>query len=182
MQHWLAAKQVLRYLSGTLHKGLEYKGTDCKLVGYMVADFAGDISSRKSTSGYVFMLGSGAISWSSKLQKTVAVSTVEAEYIAAASAVKEAIWMRVLLSDLGHNITTVDMRSDSQGAIKLAHNPVVSQRSKHIDVVYHFLREKLNNNDISLLYCQTDYMLADMFTKIVPTKKFQWCCEQIGMM
>lgn len=102
-QHWLAAKRLLRYLKGTTGLGIFYKKGGCKeLIAYTDTDFAGDLDDRKSTSGYVFFLGSGAVSWSSKKQPVVSLSTTEAEYIAAASCACQCVWLRRILEKLGH--------------------------------------------------------------------------------
>ena len=114
-----------------------------RLLGYCDADYAGDLDTRRSTTGYVFILNGGAICWSSKRQPTVAASTTEAEYMASAYAVKEALWVRTLMRDLALDTGTVEIMADNQSAIKLLKNPIVSMRSKHIDVIYHFAREKV---------------------------------------
>jgi hypothetical protein len=129
----------------------------------------------------VFTLHGGAIAWRSKLQATVAYSTVEANYIAASTVDKEAIWLRMLLSDLGLPIDTVDIFSDNQGAIKMAKDPIASVRSKHIDVAYHFIRERIARKEVSLSFIPTDDMAADMFTKPVGIAKFSKCKLLIGL-
>jgi hypothetical protein len=125
MVHWQAAKGVLRYLAGTADYGITYGPGSLELVGYCDADYAGDIDTRRSTSGYVFVLNGGAISWQSKRQQTVAASTTEAEYMAAAAAVKEGLWLRKLLLDLGFDMGAVSIMADNQSAIKLLRNPVM---------------------------------------------------------
>lgn len=136
---------------------------------------------RKSTTGYAFMLGRGAVSWSSKRQPTVAVSTTEAEYMSAAHATKEALWLQLLLSELGSPAQTIVIRCDNQGAIKLLKNPVISQRSKHIDVIYHFVREHVESQDVLFEYVSTQDMVADVLTKPVPKAKHELCCNELGM-
>jgi ribonuclease HI len=178
--HWQAAKGVLRYVAGTLDHGLMF-GNGNTLVGYCDADYAGDPDTRRSTSGYVFILNGGAISWSSKRQATVAASTTEAEYMAAAQAVKEALWLRNLLVDLDLDGGTVKIFADNQSAIKLLKNPVLSMRSKHIDVVYHFARERVARKEVKFEYVKTEHMLADMLTKPVPKAKHTYCCTGIGV-
>lgn len=178
--HWQAAKGVLRYIAGTRSLGITY-GLGSGAVGYCDADYAGDLDTRRSTSGYVFTLGGGAVSWSSKRQATVAASTTEAEYIAAAHATKEALWLRTLLQDLGQDLATMEIFADNQSAIKLLKNPVSSVRSKHIDVVYHFARERVARNEVQFKFIKTEHMLADMFTKPVPKVKLELCCEGIGL-
>jgi hypothetical protein len=108
--HWTAALGVLRYVSTTSGYGLTYGGDSISIVGYCDADYAGDIDTRRSTTGYLFMMGGGAISWSSKRQATVAASTVEAEYMAAAAAVKEGLWVRNLAMELGLGDATINIR------------------------------------------------------------------------
>ena len=170
--HWQAAKGVLRYLAGTADYGIIY-GRTLGLDVYCDADYAGDIDTRRSTTAYVFIMNGGAISWSSRLQQTVAASTTEAEYMAAAATVKEALWLRTLLSCLGQSSETIAIKADSQSAIKLLKNPVFSMRSKHIDVIYHFARERVARKDVSFTYIKTDDMVADMLTKPLPAAKFQ---------
>jgi hypothetical protein len=125
-EHWIGIKRVLRYIKGTLNYGLKFQanGNDHELVGYSDANWAGDVDTRRSTSGYVFKADNSTISWSSKKQATVAKSTTEAEYVALSQATQEAIWMRKLLSDIGYKIDkpTV-MYEDNQGAIEIAKNP-----------------------------------------------------------
>jgi len=174
MAHWQAAKGVLRYLAGTANYGILF-GSSAGLEAYCDADYAGDIDSRRSTTGYVFILNGGAISWSSRLQQTVAASTTEAEYMAAAAAVKEALWMRRLLSELGEDLSSIMIKADSQSAIKLLKNPIISMRSKHIDVIYHFARERVARKDVAFEYIRTDYMVAHALTKALPSAKFALC-------
>ena len=180
-QHWTAAKGVLRYLAGTIDFGIIFGAGEPGLSAYCDADYAGDISSRRSTTGYVFILNGGAISWNSRLQPTVAVSTVEAEYMAAAAAVKEALWLRVLFTSLGMHFEIVTINCDNQGAIKLLKHPIASQRSKHIDIIYHFAREHVMRKNVSFEYCATEDMVADIFTKAVAEGKFVFCRSMMGI-
>ncbi len=136
--HWDTLKGVVRYLAGTAGYRLHFNGDYPDLIGYCDADYASDIDTRCSTTGYVFMIAGTAISWSSRRQTTVAASTTEAEYMAAAHATKEALWLRKLCTDLQLADGPVNIYSDNQSAIKLLKNPIASMRSKHIDVIYHF--------------------------------------------
>ncbi len=179
--HWRAAKGVLRYIAGTADYGIIYGRTGPTLEAYCDADYAGDIDTRRSTTGYVFNLCGGAISWSSRLQPTVAASTTEAEYMAAAYAIKEGLWLRSLLTDLSMDIGTITINADNQSAIKLLKNPVFSMRSKHIDVIYHFARERVINKDIEFKYIATDMMVADSLTKPLVPSKFDFCREAMGI-
>jgi hypothetical protein len=178
--HWLAAKNVVRYLLATPTLGITF-GTTSGLECYSDSDYAGDVDTRRSTTGYVFILNGGAISWSSRLQPTVAVSTTEAEYMAAASAIKEALWLKKLLSDFGQSRPTVLIYGDNQGCLKNLKNPLSSQRSKHIDVLHHFARERVARNEVDVKYISTDHMVADFLTKPVPETKFIICRDRIGM-
>ncbi|KAJ9526754.1 hypothetical protein QJQ45_017500 [Haematococcus lacustris] len=142
-QHWLAACSVLCYLKGTADQGLLFGGVS-GLQGYSDADYAGDKDTARSTTGYIFTLIGGAISWSSRLQPTVAMSTAEAEYMAASSAAKEALWLRKLMRDLQLDASCVHLGCDNQAAIQLLHNPMATSRAKHIDVHHHFVRERIS--------------------------------------
>ena len=179
--HWQAGKGVMRYLAGTANYGITFGGTRSGLEAYTDADYAGDIDTRRSTTGYVFILNGGAISWSSRLQQTVAASTTESEYMAAASATKEGLWLRKLLSEMQLDITIIDIKADSQSAIKLLKNPVFSMRSKHIDVIYHFARERVMRGEVRFHYIRTDLMVADALTKPVPASKFHFCRSAMGV-
>lgn len=152
----------------------------CDLVGYCDADFASDLDTRRSTTGYVFVYNGGAISWSSRRQQTVAASTTEAEYMAAAAAIKEALWLKKLLTDLRIRSDTIVIRADNQGAIKLLQNPITSMRSKHIDVIYHFARERVARKEVAFVYVRTEHMLADVLTKALSKAKHIYCCAGMG--
>jgi hypothetical protein len=185
--HWDAAKDVLRYLVGTADMGLHYggggsAGAQPQLLGYADADFAGDKDTRRSTTGYVYLYNGGAVCWSSKLQDTVALSTVEAEYQAAARAAKEGLWLRKACADLGEPVSgALQCFGDNQGAISLIKNPVISDRSKHIDVMHHFVRERAARGEVVFSYCRTAEQVADALTKAVPLAKFTWCREGMGV-
>jgi hypothetical protein len=168
-QHFNALKRVLRYLRGSTNLSLTFTGTSDltpELVAYTDSDWASNQDDRRSVTGYVFALSGGPVSWASRRQRTVAQSTVEAEYMATAEAVKEAIWWRRFLGELGQptdSPTTV--YSDNAGSISLAHNPEHHARTKHIDVKYHLTREHLQLGTISLQRVPTDENTADVFTK-----------------
>jgi hypothetical protein len=169
--HWIAAKHVLRYLKGTIDHELCYRKNESGLIlsGYSDADWAASEDDRRSTSGYCFSLNPKGpfISWKSRKQPTVALSSCEAEYIALAGAVQESLYLDQLLNNIGCTVQegpTV-IFEDNQGAIALAGNPVNRQRSKHIDIKYHFIRSEVNNGRVTLRYCPTANMVADIFTK-----------------
>ena len=172
--HWVMVKSILRYLKGTLDVKLCLGGMALTLKGYCDADWGGDVNSRRSTMGYVFFLGQGAISWSSKRQPTIALSTTEAEYMAASQSVKEAIWFRELMADVGCVQERATMIiCDNQGCIALAKNPKHHSRTKHIDVQHHFIREKVEEEVIELRYCPTQEMVADVLTKALTRDKHE---------
>jgi hypothetical protein len=127
------------------------------------------------------MLNGGAISWQSKLQPTVAASTAEAEYMAAAAAVKEGLWLRKLLADLGSSTACVKILADNQSAIKLLRNPISSVRSKHIDVAHHFARERVMRKEVAFSYVSTSEQLADVLTKVLPRFRFEECVAGMGV-
>jgi len=182
--HWNAVKRVLRYLKGTKSYQLkfgDYKSE--KLVGYCDANWAGDLDSRRSTSGYVFLLGNNAVSWCSKKQQTVSLSTTESEYIAIALASQELLWLKRLLKDI-ENLSAdnpVKLYSDNQSAIKLMRSNHYHARSKHIDTKYNFEKENVANKVIDLSYISSEEMIADALTKPVTSEKNSFCNDGIGL-
>ncbi|KZO91857.1 hypothetical protein CALVIDRAFT_467694, partial [Calocera viscosa TUFC12733] len=182
-EHWLAVKRVLRYLAGTKEMGLVLAhGGEHGLVGWSDADWAGDHEDRKSTSGYIFMLDGMPISWSARKQKTVALSTTEAEYIALTYWWDEALWLRTLLSDLGIQLNgPTTLYVDNQSALSLIRNPVLHSRTKHIDIRHHFIRNAMDASDIELIYCPTDQMVADILTKPLTMDKHHRFADMLGL-
>ena len=181
--HLEAARRILRYVKGTLDFGLFYKkGDSCKVTGYCDADYVGDHDTRRSTTGYVFSLGSGVISWCSKRQPTVSLSTTEAEYRAAAMAAQESTWLMQMMKDL-HQATdyAIPLHCDNQSAKRLAENPVFHARTKHVEVHYHFIREKVLQGDIEMKTINTEDQVADLLTKGLNPKKFEKLRDQLGM-
>ncbi|KAJ9528398.1 hypothetical protein QJQ45_020321 [Haematococcus lacustris] len=179
-QHWSAACSVLCYLKGTADQGLLFGGVS-GLQGYSDADYAGDKDTARSTTGYLFTLNGGAISWSSRLQPTVAMSTAEAEYMAASSAAKEALWLRKLMRDLQLDASCVHLGCDNQAAIQLLHNPMATSRAKHIDVHHHFVRERISRGEVAFHYCHTSSMLADILTKPLAAVQFNMGKQGCGV-
>ena len=180
---WTTLKQVMRYLKQTIDVKLEISGSaENSLIGYVDADWGGDTSDRKSTSGYLFKLGNNSISWSSKIQASVALSSTEAEYISAAHACQELLWLRQLLAEIGEQITgPTTLFEDNQGCIKLANNDKGSARTKHIDIRYHHLRDLTERNIIELVYCETNNMIADALTKPLSKQKLDELKIMIGL-
>lgn len=182
--HWTAAKRILRYLKGTSGLRLKYhSGSVPNLTGYSDADWAADLDKRRSCTGYVFLLQNGAISWGSRRQPTVALSTTEAEYMALSAAIQEASWLQEFANELGDLIPNkmVVISCDNQSAIHLASNDAYKARSKHIDIRHHFIREKVENSNIKLEYIPTDHMVADNLTKAVVGAKHTFCTKWMGL-
>ncbi|KAG3097372.1 Retrovirus-related Pol polyprotein from transposon TNT 1-94 [Phytophthora idaei] len=182
--HWQALKRVLRYLQATPTHGLEFSREDSfGVCGYSDADWAGDIESRRSTSGYAFMMNGGCISWRSKKQRTVALSSTEAEYMALSEATQEAVWLKVFLCELGEMASdeAIKIYEDNQGSIALAKNPEFHKRTKHIDIRYHFVREKVEDSQVVLQYVSTIDMLADIMTKAITAVQFEVLRNKLGI-
>lgn len=181
--HWQAAKDILRYLSGTIHLGLEFQPCEeITVQGYCDSDYATDKITRKSITGFVFLMNNTPISWLSQKQPIVAVSSTEAEFIALATAAKEAIWLRSFLQELGINSShPMDLFVDNTSAIKLAHHQDFHQRSKHIDVRYHFVRNLVQNEVIQVSYIPTNDQKADGFTKPLQKNKHFEMREQLSL-
>ncbi|KAG8480141.1 hypothetical protein CXB51_024917 [Gossypium anomalum] len=179
--HFKAAKRVLRYLKGTLNHGVNFeKAKELKLIGYSNSDWVGSIDNMKSTSGYFFTLGSGVFCWSSKKQQTVAQSTAKAEYIAAAAAVNQAIWLRKLLYDLNEEqVEAIEIKVDNQSAVAIAKNPVFHGKTKHFKIKYHFVREAELSKEINLVHCCSEVQLADILTKPLAVTRFEYLKKQI---
>ena len=175
--HWLAVKHVFRYLKGTIDHELVYRksGEDLSVIGYSDADWASNPDDRRSISGYCFSLTPKGplISWKSRKQTSVALSSCEAEYMALASAVQESLYLIQIMKDIDkrYQSNPALIFEDNQGTIALANNPVSRQKSKHIDIKYHFIRSELKNGKFVMKYCPTHDMLADIMTK--PSTKFQ---------
>ncbi|KAK2977907.1 hypothetical protein RJ640_002957 [Escallonia rubra] len=181
--HLEAARRILRYVKGTLDYGLLYKRCDnFVLSGFTDADWAGDTNDRHSTSGYCFNTGSAAVSWCSKKQNIVVLSSTEAEYVAATMATQECVWLKRLIGDMFCEVDyAVQIKCDNESAIKLASNPIFHARTKHIEVRYHFVREKVLSEDVELLSVRTNDQVADIFTKALVEPKFQRFRDALGV-
>jgi len=198
--HRSAAKHLLRYVKKTAHLGLTlgpFTTTDLHPILYSDADWAGDLDTRKSTGGYVCMLARSAVSWSSKRQQTVALSSTEAEYMALTQAAKEAIWVSRFLAELqgipensenpipnptGPTCTPkTRIYIDNQGSIALAHNPEFHARTKHIAIQEHYVREKVTTGEIELVYLHTGDMIADCLTKNLSREKVERFRGEMGI-
>ena len=181
--HWNAGKRILRYVNGTRNFGILYScSNEFKLIGYTDSDFAGSIDDRRSTSGYAFHFGTGVVSWASKKQSIVTLSSAEAEYVAATGAACQAVWMRRVMMELKHEQEEATrIYCDNNSAIALSKNPVFHKRSKHIDTRYHFIRELTNNGEILLDFCRSEDQCADIFTKALGKESFIFQRDRLGI-
>jgi hypothetical protein len=183
-QHWAALKQILRYVKGTVSLGCIFRaGTGSEVVtGYSDSDVAGDLDDRKSTSGQVFLLGSSAITWASQKQKSVALSSCEAEYMAASNAACQAVWLSRLLGEItGEEPKKMKLMVDNISAIALCKNPVHHDRTKHIDTRFHFVRQHIEEGRVHVDYVRTGEQLADIFTKSLGRARFSELRQTLGV-
>jgi hypothetical protein len=182
--HLDGVRHTLRYVSATAYYGLFYEvNTELQVHGYIDADWAGSISDKKSTSGFMFSFGSVVVTWSSMKQPTVALSSTEAEYRGAAMATCEVAWPRKLLGDLGlHVDRQVVIYCDNLSSIQLVRNPMFHARTKHIEVHYHFIREKVLAGEIDLIYVNTEDQVVDIFTEVLEAEKHRRLCSMLGVM
>ena len=180
--HLNAVKRIFKYLSGTITLGLFYPITNTfDLVGYSDADYAGSQTDRKSTSGVCAYLGQSLVSWQSKKQTSVALSTAEGEYLAAGSCCSQILWMIQTLRDYQIKTGKVPINCDNTSTINISKNPVNHSRTKHIDVRHHFLRDHVANGKIELIFVPTEYQLADIFTKPLAEERFAFIRRELGM-
>lgn len=182
--HLNAAKRILRYVKGTMDFGLIYTKNDENnvVIGYSDSDLAGNVEDRKSTGGMVFYLNKNLITWNSQKQRCVALSSCEAEFMAATAASCQAIWLRKLLSQItGIYIQPMTLFIDNKSAIDLAKNPVFHGRSKHIDIRFHFIRECIANGDIVVKHVCTEEQRADSLTKALSATRFEQMRSLLGV-
>jgi hypothetical protein len=187
--HWQELKRVVRYLLGTIDLVLVFRGNTRDrelrsqlLHGYTDSDWAGEPDKRRSTSGYTFLMAGAAVSWSSKLQSTPALSSTEAEYVAAARTTQEALWLQALLGELGFTQSSpTQLLCDNQGALALARNPVNHPRTRHIELRFHMIRKAVSRKLVALEYCPTEDMTADIFTKGLGSIKHYRFIRMLGM-
>jgi phosphoribosyl-AMP cyclohydrolase len=185
-EHWTIVNRVFKYLCGTTSYGLCYQGRPgldrvLDIHGFVDADWAGDLDRIRSTSGYVFNLFGGEISWMSKRQAVVALSTIEVEYMATTHARKEAIWLQRLCSGNGLVQQAVILDCDSQSAIFLAKKPTYHSKTKHIDVQYHFVRDMVEEKKVLLEKVDTLKNVVDSLTKSMSTQNFSWYRVTMGI-
>nr|GEW46123.1 retrovirus-related Pol polyprotein from transposon TNT 1-94 [Tanacetum cinerariifolium] len=201
-KHLTAIKRIFRYLKDTIHMGLWYpKDTGFKLTAFLDSDHAGCLDSCKITSGGVqFLGGDKLVSWSSKKQDCTSMSSAEAEYVSLSACCAQVLWMRTQLTDYGFHFDKIPMYCDSTAAIAISCNPVQHSRTKHIDIRYHFIKDKVEKafayqahrrqisfhkgkvekGIVELFFVGTEYQLADLFTKALPEERFKYLVRRLG--
>jgi Reverse transcriptase (RNA-dependent DNA polymerase) len=182
-EHMEAVKQILRYLKGSPGRGLTFrKNGHLEVKGYTDADWAGALDDRKSTAGYFTFVGGNLVTWRSKKQNVVALSSAEAEFRGMVKGICELLWIRRVLTELGFEpIKEMKLLCDNKAAIDISHNPVQHDRTKHIEVDRHFIREKIDSKVIEIPFVRSGEQVADMLTKAVSSKVFNTCLEKLGM-
>ncbi|GKB12111.1 retrovirus-related pol polyprotein from transposon TNT 1-94 [Tanacetum coccineum] len=181
-KHLHVVKRIFRYLRGTINRGLWYpKDSAIALTAFADADHAGCQDTRRSTSGSMQMLGDRLVSWSSKRQKSAAISSTEAEYIALSGCCAQVLWMRSQLTDYGLGFNKIPMYCDNKSGIVLCCNNVQHSRSKHIDIRYHFIKEQVENEVVKLYFVRTVYQLADIFMKALCRERIEFLIDKLGM-
>ncbi|GJV73824.1 retrovirus-related pol polyprotein from transposon TNT 1-94 [Tanacetum coccineum] len=181
-KHLHAVKRIFKYLRGTVNRGLWYPNdSSIALTAYANADHAGFQDTRRSTSGCMQLLGDRLVSWSSKRQKSIAISSTKAEYIALSGCCAQVLWMRSQLTDYGLGFNKIPMYCDNKSAIALCCNNVQHSRSKHIDIRFHFIKEQVENGVVELYFVNTEYQLADIFTKALGRERIEFLINKLGM-
>ena len=172
--HWAAVKRILRYVKGTSSFGLHLtRGSSLSLHGFTDADWTGSIDDRKSTGGYIVFYGTTPISWKSGKQRTIARSSTEAEYKTLTDGTSEVLWLRYLLTDLCFSPSSATtIQCDNLGATYLSVNPVFHARTKHVEVDYHFVRDRVAKKEIQIRFIPSQDQLADVLTKPLPHSAF----------
>lgn len=186
MIHWRAVKRVIRYVKGTANIKLVYGQSHERLMCYSDADWAASLDDRKSTTGYVLTMFGGAVSWRTKRQPTVALSTTEAEYMAIVACIQEGIWINSLLEEIGiyynnDEKRTLNLFADNKGAIQFAQNNSYSERTKHVDIKLKFIKEKIDREEVQISYLPSDEMPADILTKACTNQKLQKHVPTFGL-
>jgi hypothetical protein len=181
-EHLSKALYICRYLLGTPDYAMVYDGpSNGGLMAYADSDWASDPNTRKSTTGYMVKLAGAIFSWNSRAQKTVALSSTEAEYMSLSDTCKQLVWVKSLMTELGINLAPVPLFGDNQGSIFLGSNPVQEKRIKHIDLRYHFIRDVITSKQVELFFIEGANNPADMFTKNLGRVKFLKFREQLGL-
>ncbi|CAM8993008.1 unnamed protein product [Rhodiola kirilowii] len=180
--HLLQVKRIIKYVCRTVDFGIWYtKDTNPHLVGFCDVDWAGNAEDWKSTSGGCFFLGNNLVSWFSKKQNSISLSTAEAEYIAAGSCCTQLLWMKQMMSEYGVKQKEMTLYCDNMSAISISKNPVQHSRTKHIDIRHHFIRELVEQKIVTLKHVTTDKQLADIFTKSLDAAQFETLRSSLGL-
>ena len=176
-----ALKRIIKYVKTTIKFGVWYsKDTSDVLAGYSNADWAENADDRKSTSGGCFYVGNNLVSWMSKKQNSISLSTVEAKYIAAGSCCTQLLWMQKLLHEYGICQENLTIYCDNTSAINISKNPVQHSRTKHIEIQHHFIRELIEDGTLTLEFIHTDDQKANLFIKLLDSKRFKFLRQNIG--
>ena len=177
-----AAVRLLQYVKATLDYGIQYTGNQLNIEGWSDSDWGGDRDTRRSTTGYMMRIANGPVSWKSTLQSTIASSVMEAEYMASYDIVQELTWAVGVCKEIGINLLRngpINEYMDNKSAIALANNPIYHKRSKHIDIKYHWLREKITEGVVTLVYVRSEDQLADIFTKGLAYPRFKMLVHKV---
>jgi hypothetical protein len=184
-EHWAVVKRIVRYITGTINYGCRFRkggNSDLALLGYTDSDHSGDLIHRRSTSGIVFFLGDNLVTWCSQKQRSVALSSCEAEYMAAAAGACQGVWLSNLIAGLtGTEPKQFRLLIDNKSAIELSKNPVFHERSKHIDTRYHYIRECIEKGVVDVDHVRTDGQLADILTKALARVRFVELRMKLGI-
>ncbi|KAK2353896.1 hypothetical protein QL285_091476 [Trifolium repens] len=182
VSHLTQVKRILKYVNGTCDYGIMYSHCeDSALYGYCDADWDGSADDRKSTSGGCFFLGNNLISWFSKKQNCVALSTAEAEYIAAGSSCSQLVWMKQMLKEYDAEQDALTLYCDNMNAINISKNPVQHSKTKHIDIRHHYIRDLVENKVVTLEHVGTKEQVADIFTKALDDVQFEKLRGKLGI-
>ena len=181
-QHWEVVKTIMKYVQKTKDATLTFKKQGVlQITGYCDSDWQSCVDTRRSNTGYVFLIGGAAVSWSSKRQRSVTLSSCEAEYVAACEATRELIWETAFIRELGYSIPTPIVHMDSQSALQLIHNPVFHDKSKHIQARMHYVRERVQEGEVTFQKIKTDLNISDSLTKGVNNAKTIFCRLGMGL-
>ncbi|XP_031091110.1 secreted RxLR effector protein 161-like [Ipomoea triloba] len=180
--HLTTVKRIIKYIKGTIEFGIWYSNeSNTQLVGFTDADWAGNVDDRKNTSGGCFYLGSNLVSWLSKKQNSISLSTAEAEYIVAGSSCAQLLWMKQMLEDYGIEQQVITLYCNNSSAISITKNPVLHSRTKYIDIRHHFIRELVEDNVVCLEHVSTGNQIADILTKALDGNKFEELRHKLGL-
>ena len=183
---WVEVKRIFRYLKGTRHKklllGVTSEKENINLIVYVDADWGGDVIDRKSNTGYCIKFMGSTITWTSRKQSLVTLSSTEAEYVALSEAMKETLWLRRLMKDFNQDIPqSITVFEDNQNCIRLLRDQRSMSRTKHIDIKYNFVRDLYQSKDIDIQYCPSEHMIADLLTKPLEYVKIRQLSNDIGL-